>query len=237
MHPAVRRWRNATRTFLLALTGLGCATPALSATVYKCIDKEGRVEYTNMPCPGGVRMEIPTEIVVPTPGVPQKPDAGEAGPKEAGAPAPAFAGYTGLAVQEPGKDEAVRDNSGQGTVPVALSIAPALRADLGHRVAVYVDGSVWPTRFSGPRFTLEGVGPGTHTLRAAVVGADGSELFSSGTTKFSLLRVTKLTPKGPDGGPPVPDPMGEPQPGTEGMPRMPRPPIPEPGTLPPLPAR
>jgi len=233
--------RNAATALALGLSCLCWGTPAVSATVYKCLDEDGRVAYSDTPCPGGVRMEIPTEVLVPAPAAPQKPGAGTA----------AFAGYSGLAVQNPANEEVIRDNSGEGTVPVVLSVSPDLRADLGHEITVYLDGAAWPQRFRGPQFELNGVKPGTHTLRAAAVGRDGSELFSSATSKFSLLRVTKLTPKGPETEqsgaedqpqfprePPFPEAGGEPQPGSEDMPRMPRkPPVPEPMTLPPLPAK
>lgn len=237
--------------FVLGLICLGWVAPAVPATVYKCVDDKGRVEYTNVPCPGGVRMEVPTQVLVPTPRVPTKPGAGEAGRDDSGAGAPAFQGYSGLALRNPANEEVIRDNAGTGTVPVALALSPALRADLGHEIAVYLDGAAWPQRFKGSQFDLTGVGPGTHTLRAAVVASDGSELFSSATSRFSLLRVSKLTPTEPPpeqpgagdqptlpGAPPVPEPMGEPQPGAEGQPRLPRqPPVPPPMTLPPLPAQ
>jgi len=225
--------------------------PALTATVYKCVDEKGGVAYSDTPCPGGVRMEIPTEVLVPAPPQPRKPAAGEAEQKETGAGGPAFPGYSALALQNPSNGEVIRDNAGEGTVPVTMSLSPRLRADLGHRIAVYLDGAAWPQRFESTQFELTGVGPGSHTLRAAVLGADGSELFSSATSKFSLLRVTKLIPKGPETEqpgaedqpkiskePPFPEAGGEPQPGTEGMPRTPRrPPVPPPMTLPPLPAQ
>lgn len=225
-------------------------TPALTATVYKCVDEKGGVAYSDTPCPGGVRMEIPTEVLVPAPPPPPKPAAGEAERKETGARASAFPGYSALSLQNPANEEVIRDNSGEGTVPVTISLSPPLRADLGHRISLYLDGAAWPQRFEATQFELTGVGPGSHTLRAAVLGADGSELFSSATTKFSLLRVTKLSPKLPPpeqpgagepprvpGEPPLPEP-GASQPGAEGQPRAPRgPPVPPPMTLPPLPAQ
>ncbi len=219
--------RNAATALALGLSCLCWGTPAVSATVYKCLDENGRVAYSDTPCPGGVRMEIPTEVLVPAPAAPQKPGAAETDQGGPGAGTAAFAGYSGLAVQNPANEEALRDNSGEGTVPVLLSVSPALRADLGHEITVYLDGAAWPERFSSPQFYLEGVGPGTHTLRVAVVGRDGSELFSSATSKFSLLRVTKLTPKMR---PEQPAPAEPPKPPSKA-------PFTAPKTLPPLPAK
>jgi hypothetical protein len=222
------------------------APPAEAATVYKCADARGRVEYSNLPCPGGMRIDVPTGTAAPG-----EAPAGSAG-AEKSAPLgkkPPFAGYTRFAITSPQGAELVRDNSGSGMVAVVLAIVPQLRSDLGHAIAIFLDGVESGQRFGGPEFMLSGVGEGTHTLRAAAVGPDGSEIISSGTIAFGLLRVTGLTPRGPEAGqpgaedqprvpgtPPFPVPMGEPQPGSEGQPRLPgKPPIPDPMT-PPAPA-
>jgi hypothetical protein len=226
---------------LLCLVPAG--TPLQAATVYKCVDEQGRVEYSNLPCPGGVRMDIPT--AAPAPG---ETPAAAGGAKKPAPPAqkPPFAGYSQFAITSPQGAELVRDSSGSGTVAVEIAIVPGLRTDLGHSIAVFLDGTETGRRFSGPQFLLAGLDAGTHTLRAAVMGADGSEIVSTETVTFGLLRVTGLTPRGPEveqpgaedqprlpGAPPSPAPMGEPQPGTEGQPRLPgRPPIPDPMTPP-----
>ena len=211
---------------LLVLAALG-AGPASAAKVYKCPSPEGGVTYSDIPCPGGE----PMEIYIPPP--PEPAGAGESAETGAGAKpdAPPFAGYRDVSIVSPGGDEALRDPSGAGSVPVALAISPALRTDLGHAIAAYVDGRPWPGRFSSPQFALSGLDQGAHTLRAAVTDAAGRQLATSGTVSFTLLRTTAELPEEGVAPPdlPYPRPGGElpyPRPGGDPPypPPMPRPP-------------
>lgn len=218
--PAARLWA------LLALAALGIPAAA-AGTVYKCPSPQGEVTYSDQPCPGGEKMEIylPPPAEAPAPGE----TAETGGGTRPGAPP--FAGYSDVSIVSPGSEEEARDDSGAGSVPVALAISPALRLDLGHAIAAYVDGAPWPTRFRGPQFTLTGLDPGSHTLRAAVTDAGGRQLAASGTITFYLVRSTIQPDCGAAYRPPCPPPdedRPQPKPGGELL-------YPRPGGDPPYP--
>ena len=225
---------------LLLLATLG-SHPAAGATVYKCPSPEGGVTYSDTPCPGGERMDIS----LPPPAAPATGDEAQSPKSRAKTgpdTAPPFSGYGEIAILSPGSEQVARDSSGSGSVPVALAISPALRTDLDHAIAAYVDGAPWPGRFSSPQFDLTGLDPGSHTLRAAVNDAAGRELATSGTITFYLVRSTNQPDCGAPYRPPCapadedrpqPKPGGElpyPRPGGDlpYPPPMPRPPRPTP---------
>jgi hypothetical protein len=168
------------RTPLLALSLAFLIGPAAGADVYRWVDADGTVHYTDQPRPGAERIRVePLQTFTPR----QVPAA--AGTPEPGQEEPAARGYERFTVVRPGADEGVRANDGR--VPVELALEPPLRS--GHRIEVTVDGET--LRGSAPTsFTLPGMARGTHRLSAVVRDADDRIVAETGPVTFHVLRVS-----------------------------------------------
>ena len=75
--------------------------------------------------------------------------------------------------------------SAVGALDVSLSVSPALQP--GHSLRLLLDGAPADLPQQGS-LTLEGLGPGPHTLQAQVVDGNGEIVQSSGTVTVQMQR-------------------------------------------------
>lgn len=154
---------------------------AQAQTVYKVIQPDGTVEFTDSPPPGEAakQIEIPplntTEpLAPPTTRAPSSPD-------------PATQGYSKFRITSPGDGESIRDNA--GNVTIGLSLEPALRS--GDTIDVLVDG-----RSAGggneTAIMLSDVDRGTHSVQALVKDATGKIVARSNSVTFTLQRRSAI---------------------------------------------
>jgi hypothetical protein len=170
----------------LTLSLLILFMPAGHADVYRSVDENGNVVYSDHPSKGAEKIEIKDAQTIHLP---------SAGPfKYQPPPKEAPPRYSTVAISHPGNDESIRQNSGDITVQVAVN--PGLKP--GDVISLLMDGKEVA---SGPAtsVTLKNVDRGSHTLQARVVGSDGSTWLSSESVTFHLLRHTVLQPKPPPG--------------------------------------
>ncbi|MGB5354977.1 MAG: DUF4124 domain-containing protein [Woeseia sp.] len=164
--------------FVLLLLAAG----AVSAQVYKWVDEDGVVHYSDQPAPGAERVEIKqnTQRARPT-GTAARPAArsAEAQPE----PTKPFA-YTSLSFSSPTAEQTLW-NIG-GTLNVTLSLSPGLRS--GDRVTLYFDGASQP--IAGLSTQLEEVWRGTHNLQAEVVDANGTLMIRSEPIRFFVQQTS-----------------------------------------------
>jgi hypothetical protein len=167
---------------------------ATADKIYKTVDKDGNVAYTDVaPKDRSSAIEISTgnNYTPPTTDTPvaaTPPQTSEDG-DEAGAR------YTGISIVSPGNDAAVRENS--GNLSVALQIEPNYDSASGHIVQLIMDGSLVQ---SGPStsFTLSNIDRGTHILTAQLVDTQGQVLAATPPTTFHMQRRSVLLqPKKP----------------------------------------
>ncbi|MEZ5560982.1 MAG: DUF4124 domain-containing protein [Pseudomonadales bacterium] len=204
---------------LAALLTLGAA-PAWAA-IYKTVDKDGNVVFSDVPPTAGEQGEV-VEIqsgntfnssearpATPAGGTAEAGNEDEAPLYEwtddGGNPEapPQYASYESLEIISPGHDESVRENA--GNVRVLTMLKPELQP--GHRMELLLDGKLAQSGTS-PAFMLQNVDRGTHTVQVRVVSDDGMELVASAPTTFHLQRHTILLPKKQ----PAPSPKPKPQP-------------------------
>jgi len=174
-------------------SGLVLALTVVAAPVYKSVDSQGRVIYSDVPPSGAATaVELPAANIY-TPELPT-----DSGSTSANATDPATASdteistteYVSVAIITPAHDAALRNNSGQ--VQVVVSTTPALDLAAGHQLRLLLDQqpiSAGPTT----QFTLDNVDRGTHSLSAQIVNAQGELLLQSASSTFHLLRYSALT--------------------------------------------
>jgi hypothetical protein len=161
---------------------LALASSAVQAqTVYRVIQPDGTVEFTDSPPPGEAAKQIE---------VPPLNTSAPLAPPPAGAPAStanAPQGYSEFRITRPGDGEAIRDNA--GNVNIDLSLAPTLRS--GDKIEVQLDGR--PVG-GGNRtaITLSGMERGTHSVQALVKNSTGQVVARSNSVTFTLQRRSAI---------------------------------------------
>jgi len=161
--------------------------------VYKVIQPDGTVEYTDAPPPGEAakQIEVPplnsADPVAPPGAVSSMEASGES------------EGYSQFRITSPGNGEAIRDNA--GNVNVDLSLEPPLRS--GDKIDVQVDGrSVGGGKSTA--ITLSDMDRGTHSVQAVVKNRNGKVVARSNSVSFTLQRRSAILQPGP----PRPTPFG-----------------------------
>lgn len=165
---------------------------AVQAALYKWVDENGEVVYSDQPPHEGAEpLEPPPIVTTPPVKVKPKPAAAKKQPESEKKPAPI--NYSEFSITTPGNDEAVRNNP--GNVEVSFSLQPALATDRGHHIVLLVDGKASDGKILGQSVTVPHMDRGTHTLKAEIRDETGKTLKSSNTVTFHLLRYSKLFKK------------------------------------------
>ena len=169
------------RITLLGMLGL---LPALAAAgVYKWVEPDGTVHYSDTPQPGAEEVHVPPpQTYTPAPYTPitSRPEA-PAAPAE----------YSQMAITAPEAEANLWDNT--GAIPVSFSLEPALKTERGHQLVVLLDGQA-QARIKGTSTTLENVERGSHTLQGQVTDATGNVLISSPAITVHLHRQSVFGP-------------------------------------------
>jgi hypothetical protein len=169
------------KRFVLLLFALGALGAIARADVYRWVDDEGNVIFSDAPRAGAEKIELkPTTII---PGRPVDATVEEGAFDSVPEPRP----YSKVTVVAPAADETLRD---QQTVAVDVSTEPALQVDFGHKIQLFVDGAAFGAPTAAGHFSLPTVERGTHQLAAAVVDASGAELARSTTSVFHLHKTS-----------------------------------------------
>ncbi len=191
--------RNTLLTVSIWLCALAAVTTANAAQVYKTVDKDGNVVFTDVPPKGDAAAERISVTPVNTADLGGIPAATE---DNDGDPMDEFA-YESVDILSPQDDEAVRGNVGD--VPVDIDVYPALQD--GHSVRLMLDGvAVLTGRETS--YLLTEVERGTHTLALEVIDGDGNLLIASAPTTFHLQRYA--IPTAPNQVTPLPGPVTPP---------------------------
>ena len=164
----------------IAIVLILCVPAVASAGVYKWMDADGKVIYSDKPHPGAEEVKSGPVQTYSTPPISKPRSGNKDTAKEEGV------SYTRVVVVSPSNDATVRDNA--GNILVAISIEPSLNTSLKHQVVLLFDGKQVGEGSSTPAFQLTNVDRGTHTVQANVVGPDASVLGSSEPVTFHLKR-------------------------------------------------
>ena len=196
-----------TVVWVAALLGLATAGVSADTQVFRSVDAQGNVVFTDTPRQGAkpVDIQAPSSVEAMTP--PPWVETPVAAPTDTGA----FTGYQAMLITQPENGAAL--NNGGGDVDVSVSLQPALRTDLGHGLTITMDGKPVLQNSARMNVALVDVERGEHTVEAFVVDASGQVIFMSAPVRFSLVRTSLFLPgranQVPPGGvvPPRPQPV------------------------------
>ena len=168
---------------------------SLNAAMYKWVDENGEIVYSDEPPHEGAE-EIKPPKLTTTPAVKYKPS-----PKPEPEKKEAFS-YTALSVTSPTKAEHIRDNA--GNIAVSIAINPALNTAEGHYLSLQVNGRTVMPRFTSTSTTINNADRGANAISVAVHDKTGKILKSSDGVTVYVHRHSKLhnQPK-----PPPPPPV------------------------------
>lgn len=153
------------------------------AEIYKYVDKNGNVAYTDKPGDNRQAMQLqplPT-ISLPKPGQQQRPADNNSQQKSAGAP------YNQLQFTSPKDNSAFW--SGNGNFVISVEAEPPLR--VGDKFKVSLDGNTLGTNTSGA-FPVQNANRGTHTASVSVVNLKGDQVQSGPTITFTVHRPSVI---------------------------------------------
>jgi Domain of unknown function (DUF4124) len=170
------------RATLLIFALLFASTEAQADKVYKWVDAQGNVLYTDQPRKGAREIKIAK----------QPPSAA---PTTLASVQDDRSRYSAVMLVVPTNEDTIRDNAGD--VKVAVNVVPSLRADLGDRIRLSLDGGALETDVSSSEVVLSGLDQGTHILQAVVTDKNGRVLASSDPVEIYLKHWSLLNPIGP----------------------------------------
>ena len=164
---------------LLIFVGLAlCVSAIAQDRVYKRVNPDGSVEYSDQPLEGADVMKVPKGSTFTMPeAVTSRAASTDTKPEEAKVI------YDSLEITRPVNDESIRSNEGKLTA-LARSV-PAV--DSNHRFRWNMDGAAVKD-VNSPELRLNNLNRGTHTLQAQIVDADGKVVISSETISFHMMR-------------------------------------------------
>ena len=162
-------------TVVAVLLALGAnATP-----MYRLVDGDGRVTFTDVPGPGAERLLQSAANTYPA----RQPQPRVSGPVVE--QSDAFAGYHSVNIEWP-QDEAIRANDGR--IRVVAASEPSLRPE--HRAVVLLDGQV-AQQSDGLTFDLSELDRGRHELAVQIIDDNGMVLAESRPKIIHLLRTSR----------------------------------------------
>nr|WP_297462281.1 DUF4124 domain-containing protein [uncultured Halomonas sp.] len=185
------------------ILGLGLPLASLqAATVYRTVDAQGNVIFSDKPIENSERVELEPLTVVPSPepqpmtssddeasgDTPSRDDASRA----SGGP---FMPYSTFRIVSP-QDGATLPTGYAGNVQVELDIDPDLRDD--HRVRLLLDGQVSQSAMHTKAFMLTNLERGEHQLRAELLDASGNVRHRSAPITLYVQRASVNLPANPN---------------------------------------
>jgi len=178
------------------------AAGAAGSEMWRWVDADGVVHYSDRPHPGAERVDMGRAQTFTAPVI--TPSRREALEQE-GEPA---SQYSRLSVVSPAEGETLWNIEGE--LNVQLAVEPRLAS--GHQLRIFLDGSQVEGVPQGPtQFTIGEVFRGERQLRASIVDARGRELVSSATVTFYVQQTSVQNPT-QRGAPTRPQPRPQPRP-------------------------
>jgi hypothetical protein len=173
------------KRILIILVLLACQA---HAEVYKSINADGEVVYSDTPTQGAERLKMP-ELPTYTPPPVAAPSFT---PKQAPEKKDY---YEAFAFVSPANEETVRNNL--GILNIEVKLTPVLQGRLRHRVQFFLNGEPYGTPVGKTSLTISNLDRGEYTLSAAVVDADGNALISTEDVVVHMKRHSILNPPKP----------------------------------------
>lgn len=179
-------------TTLTLLTFSGTAKAENDAggvkTLYKKVDKNGRITFTDKPLPGAKEVTVDTQknlLSMPRKASEQYHYEDDEDAKKKEKPFK----YNYLAIETPKTGESIRAND--GSLYVLIGITPQLKG--AHTLRLLMDGAAISEDQKAPYFSLSNIDRGTHNLQVQIIEDSSQKVIqSSPISTFHLHRASLL---------------------------------------------
>lgn len=156
-----------------------------SAKLYKWVDENGEVVYSDQP-PLNDAPELKLPPLQTTPAVKPKPKpVAKEEIKE-----PEKVGYTSFSISSPAHEETIRNS--EGNITVSFAVNPALNIKAGDYINIKVNGNLFRTNISSTSAKLKHLNRGANDIQAELYDKTGKLLKSSDTVTVFVHRHSKL---------------------------------------------
>ena len=185
-----------TRYIILSFAIILCFCTKAFSEVYRSVDKEGNVSYSDQPGLNSKKMNFRELTTYES--KPQKEiiKDGNENPNQKNEQTSEIS-YSGLRILSPVSKDTIRDNA--GNVPVELQVTPTLKIKHGHRFVLSIDGKVVAST-TVPRYKLTSIERGSHTLTAQIMDQKNKALTQPVSVNFHLITSAKISKKNPGNG-------------------------------------
>lgn len=171
------------RHWLTTLIALSLAAPTLhAATVYKKVDENGNIIFSDSPMDDSEVMDVPPVPTMKLDKIKVTPRA-EPGKKDINA-----VKYEALTITAPEQDATFWNNG--GNVTISVQVKPALAEN--HRVQLLLNGEKRAGPSASTSFSLSNLFRGSYDAVAQVVDAKGNVLISSPAKTFHIKQTSRL---------------------------------------------
>lgn len=165
-------------TLLLLLISL-----AVSADVYRSVDKQGNVIFSDTSTDNAEKIELQESYTYTPPVIIDLADDEPSVPLiEIAVP-----NYT-VAIMSPSQNETIRENA--GNIIISSTVIPALNTERGDRLIFSLDGQLKSEAQDTTSYTFTNVDRGSHIAVVSVVDKTGKVIKASKSTLFHLQRVS-----------------------------------------------
>lgn len=160
---------------------------SVMAAIYKSVDSEGNVVFSDKPSADAKEIPTPTPNTVHLPKAPPP----EVAKKEKKAKDTV---YTSLVITSPSANETIHSNP--GIVSIKLQLTPDLNIKAGDRVNILVDNYVLLKNSSQLSIDIPDINRGSHHVQAVVTNKQGATLITSEDVQFFMQRQSILNKPG-----------------------------------------
>ena len=165
--------------------GLLAAFAVQAAVIYKWVDADGVVHYSDQASPGAEKIYTSSSssaaaAATRSSGSPQQPQA----------PQPQGLGYSEFAITAPMSDQTF---FGDDVVFVNLTLVPSLRGS--HGIIWHLNGKQLDSPPNPVAFPLPHLDRGTYTIAATVTDQNTGEAQTSNTVTFFVRQPSSLSPQ------------------------------------------
>ena len=176
---AMRTWLF----ILLLLPGMALAE------IYRWVDSEGRVHFSDQPVKGATKVKLKGLTTYKAPKY-RKITPARSGKKTS------LADTYKVRIVKPGHKETVNDND--GNIEVEVSVEPRLMVRRGHKLVLNIDGR--PIVTTTNRYKLTNIDRGTHVIAAQAFDSLGRPLSGISRVTVYLRRYSRLYNQAPPQG-------------------------------------
>jgi len=178
------------RQYWLGL-GLLIAFSVQAAVIYRWVDADGVVHYSDQSSPGAEKIVTAGSSTASAGG------AATAGPRTASPPRPQQPAQKGLNYTDFTISSPVADQSffGEDVVAVHLSLSPSLRPN--QAITWHLNGTQLDTPPDEVSFALPRLDRGTYVLTASITDQQTGESQNSNSVTFFVRQPTTLAPQSP----------------------------------------